>query len=279
MSRSKDFRIRAISAAILAPTVLALTIVGGAPFVVLILATALIGVREWVRFTLPVPRSDLGTTTRARQWTLEFSYAFVIAAILVCWAAGAGPALWLIAALGVVLFLGLMRLRGADRLLVALGVPYLGIACIALLSLRGQPDQGLLLTLWLVLSVWATDTGGYVAGRAVGGPKLMPRVSPNKTWAGLVGAATAAGTISAIVVVGVFHGEAAIGFLIGAATGVVAQGGDLFESWLKRRHGIKDSGELIPGHGGLLDRIDGLVAAAPVFSLFQVTFGKALPWL
>lgn len=138
----------------------------------------------------------------------------------------------------------------------ALGVGYIGTAAIAILFLREQP-QGFLLALWTLVIVWATDTGAYFAGRSIGGPKLAPAISPNKTWAGLIG-----GMVLAVIVGGAiayFGGLPAMAYWLGAPLAVVAQAGDLLESWMKRRVNVKDSGKILPGHGGLLDRIDGLL--------------------
>ena len=139
----------------------------------------------------------------------------------------------------------------AGRPALALGVPYVGLPGAALLVLRDRPG-GLPLVLLLMLAVWASDSGAYAAGRLVGGPKLAPAISPSKTWSG------AAGGLVAASLVGLCFGRP----LLGAALAAAAQLGDLFESGAKRRFGVKDSGTLIPGHGGLLDRLDGLMAAA-----------------
>jgi phosphatidate cytidylyltransferase len=142
---------------------------------------------------------------------------------------------------------------------VALGVGYIGTAAIAILFLREQP-LGFALALWTMAIVWATDIGAYFAGRRIGGAKLAPGISPNKTWAGLVGGMIAAAVVGALV--------ARLGHLsaramwLGAPLAVVAQLGDLLESGMKRRIDVKDSGRILPGHGGLLDRIDGLLPVA-----------------
>ncbi|RZM07236.1 MAG: phosphatidate cytidylyltransferase, partial [Sphingomonas sp.] len=123
-----------------------------------------------------------------------------------------------------------------------------------------QQEQGVALTLWTLLVVWGTDTGAYFAGRKFGGPKLAPRLSPNKTWSGLVGGAITALIVGAVVAV---LGKLSAPFLgLGGAMALLAQAGDLYESWLKRVAGVKDSGRLLPGHGGALDRFDGLVPVA-----------------
>ena len=114
--------------------------------------------------------------------------------------------------------------------------------------------------LWLMATVWATDIGAYFAGRTIGGPKIAPAISPSKTWAGLFGGMVAAGLVSWLI--GRWIGSDAGFFMLGAPMAVLAQMGDFFESWMKRRAGVKDSSALIPGHGGVLDRLDGLLPVA-----------------
>jgi phosphatidate cytidylyltransferase len=141
------------------------------------------------------------------------------------------------------------------------GLLVIGLACLGFLALRELPARGLTIVLWLILVVVATDVGAYAAGRRFGGPKLWPRVSPNKTWAGLGGGVLCAACTGAAVAVLTGGGMAGAAALLSAGLAVVAQGGDLVESAVKRRFGVKDAGRLIPGHGGLLDRLDGLTAA------------------
>jgi phosphatidate cytidylyltransferase len=140
------------------------------------------------------------------------------------------------------------------------GIAYVAIPALALLYLRGRED-GLLLATWTLATVWVTDIGAFAAGRSIGGPKLAPSVSPNKTWAGLIG-----GVISALVLglmLWWFFGLRLQLALASPILAVIAQIGDLYESWLKRQAGVKDSGTILPGHGGVLDRLDGLVPVAP----------------
>lgn len=144
------------------------------------------------------------------------------------------------------------------------GVYYVGLPVLALLFLRNH-EQGLLLAFWALGLVWATDIGAYFAGRSIGGPKLAPAISPSKTWSGLGG-----GVAAALAFGFTLHAWLGLPIRLGAASGllaVIAQLGDLFESWLKRRAGVKDSGRLLPGHGGVLDRLDGVAAAAPIAAL------------
>lgn len=161
------------------------------------------------------------------------------------------------------------------------GFAYVGIPCIALLWLRGitltaEPNAGMRLALYLIFIIVATDTGAYFAGKRIGGPKLAPAISPGKTWAGLAGGVLAAAATGAVCASFTPYPMTFAGCIwTGAFLALVAQGGDLFESWLKRRAGLKDSGVLIPGHGGILDRVDGVVAAAPVFALMVALSGLA----
>ncbi len=149
---------------------------------------------------------------------------------------------------------------------------YVGIPVFALIWLRARPDDGLLLAFWALSLVWATDIGAYFAGRAIGGPKIAPSISPNKTWAGLGGGIVA--TLLLGYLLHRFAGLSAKLVMISPLLTVIAQVGDFFESWMKRRAGVKDSGSLLPGHGGVLDRLDGLVTSAPVSAMF-VAMGLA----
>lgn len=150
---------------------------------------------------------------------------------------------------------------------IGLGMLYIGIACLSFLWLRHVPEEGRNLVFWLLAVVWATDIGAYFAGRGIGGPKLAPKISPNKTWAGLIGGALSAGLVG-VLAAGFLGREAMLLVVGGMVLAVVAQGGDLLESWCKRRFGVKDSSHIIPGHGGILDRVDGLLAVLPVAFLY-----------
>lgn len=144
-------------------------------------------------------------------------------------------------------------------------VVYLATAMTSFVMLR---EMGPIPVFALLLAIWATDIGAYAAGRMIGGPKLAPSISPNKTWAGLVGGIVASAIVFFIFAYFTPAQESILGLLaIGAIIAVVGQIGDLMESFLKRKASAKDSSHLIPGHGGLLDRIDGLLLAAPVFLL------------
>ncbi len=152
---------------------------------------------------------------------------------------------------------------------LGLGIVYLGIPATLLIDIRLSPEQGTAQVFWLVAVVIATDIGAYVGGHAIGGPRMAPRISPGKTWAGAVSGALAA-TLSGLLVIALFQGELRlVAALLAGFVSVAAQLGDLLESAVKRHWGQKDSGTLIPGHGGILDRIDGLLLAAPAFALLS----------
>lgn len=142
------------------------------------------------------------------------------------------------------------------------GFLYALLPALSLLWIRDRADQGLEMLLWVFIVTWATDIGAYFAGRAIGGPKLAPSISPNKTIAGLAGGIVSAG-LAGFVWVQAMHLPPLL-IWVAPTLAVAAQAGDLFESWMKRRAGVKDSGDWLPGHGGMLDRLDGLVPVAMV---------------
>jgi len=159
------------------------------------------------------------------------------------------------------------------RTWVAGGVPYAGALGVAPIVLRSDGEAGFLAMIFLFAIVWATDIVAYFVGRGIGGPKLMPQVSPKKTWSGALG-----GTVAAVFAALAMAKAAALtGWfaiaMLAIILSVVAQGGDLFESFLKRRFGAKDSSHLIPGHGGLMDRLDGFVTASVVAALIGLARG------
>ena len=150
------------------------------------------------------------------------------------------------------------------------GLIWIVLACLAFVWLRGLPVIGFRLVLWLLILVWAVDIGAYACGRTIGGPRLAPLVSPNKTWAGLAGgvvSAVVAGTLVTAILG--FH-DRMLYALASGGLAVIEQMGDLMESYAKRRFGVKDSGTLIPGHGGLLDRLDGAIAVASAVALAEL---------
>lgn len=160
----------------------------------------------------------------------------------------------------------------------SLAIIYTLAAVVALLWLRHQPSTGRETVLWIVACVIAADTGAYVLGSLAGGLKLAPTISPSKTWSGLIGGMCWAGVISALMGLVFQLGETVTLAMIGVGIAVVDQLGDLLESAAKRRAGVKDSGRLIPGHGGLLDRVDGLLATLVVVAMVRLLVGGDWPW-
>ena len=167
----------------------------------------------------------------------------------------------LAAAAATAMFYEWMRIvRGWGAGWAIAGFIYALLPALALLWIRDRAIDGLAVILWVFLVTWATDIGGYLVGSAIGGKKLAPSISPGKTWAGLFGGIAAAALIAGGWVLGV--GLAKVLLVLAPLFALAAQAGDLFESWMKRRAGLKDSGTWLPGHGGVLDRLDGLVPVA-----------------
>jgi phosphatidate cytidylyltransferase len=260
-----ELRLRALSAAVMAPIALAAAWYGGYVFAAMVAVAAAMMALEWDRMT---GGSGRGSTTAVTMLTVAAALALALfgqaALALASVLAGAGA-------------VALLAVRsGREPWMVGAGALYIGVPAIALLWLRVNPGDGREHVLWLLLVVWATDIGGYVSGRAIGGPRLAPRVSPGKTWAGLCGGVVAAAGVGAIVGFLLDQGRVGVTIFASATLAVVAQAGDLLESWLKRRCGIKDTGLVIPGHGGVMDRVDGLVAAAPIMALLALAAGGSL---
>ena len=250
--KAANLALRILSAGVLAPLAV-LIVVLGAPYTdvaMIVLAGAMAW--EWARL--------------CGEGRLDRPGYILIASVTAALAAGAlrdyTIAAWIIAAGAMAAAAFSARDEGRLSLWTVLGLVYLGLACLGVIWLREIPGEGRDIVLWLLALVWATDTGAYLAGRTIGGPKLAPKISPNKTWAGLAGGVASAAAVGAIAAA--LHGAVSVALLavISAGLAVVAQGGDLLESRLKRRFGAKDSSNLIPGHGGLLDRLDGVLSAA-----------------
>ncbi len=251
----RDFGTRLVSGLVLAAGALALTYAGVTPFAALVLAVTLIVAWEW---GVIVRKGGIDTIF------ILHAIAVIVAVVLTLFGL---PALGIIAVLvGAIL----AALLGFERLgrISALGVLYAGLPAIALIWIRSSASYGFEAALFILLTVWASDTGAYLAGRLIGGAKLMPKVSPNKTWAGLGGAVSAAIAVGAGFALAIPALSASRLLTTAALLAVVSQIGDLMESALKRWHGVKDASGLIPGHGGFMDRVDGLIFAAIAAVLF-----------
>lgn len=234
----------------------------------LVAALGIGGVAEWVRLQKP----------RHEALLIALSAGAVAAMIATGYMARPALAAMLGCILMLALFVAAARLDFEKAGWVALGLPYMGGGCLALLAVRMMPDYGLGLMLYLLVVVWGTDIGAYFCGRAIGGPKLLPQVSPSKTWAGLLGGMASAAALAFIAGEVQHIRMPLLGAGLAMVLAAVAQLGDLFESYVKRRCGVKDSSHLIPGHGGILDRIDGLVFAALFLVLFQTMVGDDIQW-
>ncbi len=170
------------------------------------------------------------------------------------------------------------RKRGvAPRgLILIAGLCYLIPATLALIWMRDDAVVGRGNVMFVVLVVWASDIGAYLVGRLIGGPRLAPLISPGKTWSGAVGGLIGACLVGVVAVSLGGHGAALQAACVAGGLGIAAQLGDLLESFVKRRFGVKDSGWLIPGHGGLLDRLDGMLTAAPLAALLILALGRGM---
>jgi phosphatidate cytidylyltransferase len=255
--RSGDLSVRIASAVLLAAVALLGAYFGGVFAGLVAAAVAAIVHLEWA-----------GVTARERQLSLPLALA-VVAAIMV---ASAGSIAIGFAIAGVAVLAA--ATIGREPWL-PLGVAYAASLGLSLIVLRLAPEYGLAAVIVLFAVVWATDTGAYVAGRTIGGPKLWPRISPRKTWAGAIGgllAAIVAGSAAAVL-----SGIAVTLplLLVMIVLSIASQIGDLFESWVKRCFGVKDSGHLIPGHGGLMDRVDGLTFAGALAASIGAAHGGA----
>jgi len=258
--RGSELALRVCSALVLVPLAIGTAYVGGWPFAVFWGAAALGVYWEW---TALVAGRDRRSVLMAGAGSIVLTIALVVTAHHL---AGA-----IVLAMGL---LGATALAPAERrAYVAGGIPYAGALGVAPIMLRSDNHDGFLAMILLFAIVWATDIVAYFVGRAVGGPKLMPQVSPKKTWSGALGG-TAAAVVAALAVAkaAALPGLFAIAMLA-IILSVLAQGGDLFESFLKRKFGAKDSSGLIPGHGGLMDRLDGFVAAGVAAALIGLARG------
>ena len=246
----------------LAVIAIAATYYGSYWFALFIIVGAIAAAREWHRM---LPGSQYGWFSLASGLAIAGSAG---SAVLLT---HAGDMLWAwipwsILAMGVFANLVLSPVRRNAMLWHATSMFYVGVPALCLVIIRQVPANGMWELFALFFAVWATDTGALFTGNLVKGPKLWPTLSPNKTWSGAVGGAVA-GTVATAVLFVVLNSNPWHGALVGLCASVVGQLGDLFESFLKRKVGRKDSGSLIPGHGGVLDRIDSMLFVAPVAAM------------
>lgn len=267
--RRRALRARILSAGILVPLALAAVTFGAPYFEAFLTLAAVLMAREWARMTkgAALARTGVLLAIAAGSMVLVAATGLDVPTLL---AAGFGAALMLYV---------YARIRHVHAALwYAAGALAIGLPCAAFVWLRNDLPGGLLTTYWALAVVWAADTGAFAAGRAIGGPKLAPKISPNKTWAGLLGAVLAATGASGIAGWLLGAHDAATLMPLGGAVALVAQAGDLAESFLKRHFGVKDTGGLIPGHGGLLDRADSLLAVIPMVAIMSWLGDGLLIW-
>lgn len=259
-SSPRNLALRVLSAIVLAPVALVCAYLGGWPFALFWAAAGLAVLWEWITLV-----------AGARH---RLMYSCCAATIVV-----AAGVFWVDRPVTAMLLLGLGALAAAvfvrrdRRLWIVGGIGYSGAMMLAPILLRNDQDYGFLAILYLFAIVWTTDVLGYFAGRTIGGPKLLPAVSPKKTWSGAV--AGALGAVAVAVIGGAYGGASHLGAIGGIALmlSVVSQFGDLLESWIKRQFGAKDASQLIPGHGGVMDRLDGFWAAALLGCLIGLSRG------
>jgi phosphatidate cytidylyltransferase len=250
---SRNLLMRVVAALVLAPLAIAIAYAGGWLWAALATLAAIGLYVEWLTIV---------GAARHRLVVASGVVALAVAGLFL--ALGRIDASLLALALG---FAAVATLSPERRNWTVAGYGYAAAAEMASVLVRFDQIEGFVALILILLVVWVTDIGGYFAGRGVGGPKLWPRVSPNKTWAGAIG-----GFAASLAVAGGFAafglGKTVPLLLLGSALSIVSQLGDLFESAVKRRFGVKDSSHVIPGHGGLLDRLDGFVAAVVLAAIF-----------
>jgi phosphatidate cytidylyltransferase len=255
---SRNLVTRVVAALVLAPLAIGAAYAGGFWWTALATLGAIGLYVEWLMVV---------SATRDRRVVAGGIAALAVAGL--CLAARRIDVALVVLALGLAAVVGLSAER---RRWTAAGFLYAAAAFLASVLVRLDQIEGLVALILVLLVVWATDISGYFVGRSVGGPKLWPRISPNKTWAGAIG-----GFVASLLVAAGFaaFGLARTGpvLLLGACLSIASQLGDLLESAIKRHFGVKDSSHIIPGHGGLMDRLDGYVAAIVMAAIFGILRG------
>jgi phosphatidate cytidylyltransferase len=257
---SRNLIMRVLAAAVLAPAAIAIAYAGGWLWAALVTLAAIGLYVEWLMIV-----------GAAREPRVIASGVAALAAAGICLALGRIEAALVVLAVGLA---AVALLSPERRSWAATGFAYAAAAELASVLVRLDPVQGFAALMLILLVVWVTDIGGYFAGRGIGGPKLWPRVSPKKTWAGAIGGFALSLAIAAGFA-GFGLGKTGPLLLLGAVLSIASQLGDLFESAVKRRFGVKDSSHIIPGHGGLMDRLDGFVAAVVLAAIFGLLRGGA----
>ena len=256
-----NLTLRVLSALVLAPVVLVCIFLGDPAYNILVATMGAVMAWEWEKMIT--------------EKTTALSLIIGSLAVMIAFVTRNYPAEALaLMALGAVF----VYFKSGKNLLLSFGVFYICIPVFSLIYIAyysgyNDLDYSFIYILWLLFVVWATDIGGYVFGKSIGGPKLVPKISPKKTWAGLIGAMASAALITYVLVLTMNHyyeeGLSVSYFVISSVVlAVISQIGDIFESAIKRSLDLKDSSNLIPGHGGIFDRVDGLLFAAPAVAIF-----------
>lgn len=257
---SRNLLMRVLAAVVLGPAAIAIAWYGGWLWALLVISASVGLYLEW-----------LTVVGLVRDWRASVPGVTALAIAGICLIAARLDAALIVLGVGLV---AVGSLSPERRNWAAAGFLYAAAAEVAAILVRLHPDHGFAALFFVLLVVWAADIGGYFAGRGFGGPKLWPRVSPKKTWAGAIG-----GFAGSLAVAGAFaaagSGKTGPLLALGALLSVISQLGDLFESAVKRRFGVKDSSHLIPGHGGLMDRLDGFVAAVVAAAILGFLRGGA----
>lgn len=260
----EDFAARLLTSLVVGAIAAIFIFSGPTPFAVLAVAVALLVSWEWGRL---VHGLDAGILVAVQIGTVAVSG--LLAASL---SAGLG-----LLALPIGAILATLLSLGRNSFLSAAGVFYAGFPVVAAIWLRSDAALGLQAVIFLILVVATADTAAFLCGRLMGGPLLNPRISPNKTWAGFFGALIASAIVGGLFWLAVPDGSVFRLAATGAALALVAQAGDLAESALKRRFGAKDAGSILPGHGGVMDRVDGLFAAVAAAGLAAAAINMYSP--
>ena len=261
---SGNLRLRIFSTLILAPPFVIAAYYGRPWFDLFVWSIGLLMISEWAKISLDEEKSPVRLFAIGAVMVFLVVYYFSPLTAVVVAAVGA-----------TVCGIAGRRSKVLRLIWLAIGIAIISIFCLSFLWIRDFPELGRTLMIWLIFTVWFTDTGGYFFGRCIGGPKLAPAISPNKSWAGLAGGVLLA-VIWSVIWLSDISGNA-IGVSIGAGivTAILAQIGDLGVSKFKRRFGVKDSSALIPGHGGVLDRMDGMLLSAPALAILLILAGES----
>jgi phosphatidate cytidylyltransferase len=248
----------------LAATAIALLFYSPVWFAGVTVVMTLFAAREWHRMVRPPElRAAADHAALHIQTAITgLSIALAMTALLLRFV----PVAFVVLAVGAVAAFVVSQRRGDNPIWHAAGVLYLGLPALALAGLRVFPAQGAQIVLGMFLIIWATDTGALCFGKTIGGAKIAPRLSPGKTWSGTIGGSLTAALIFGLYI-GFFGRPMLPAMAFALVFSVIAHGGDLFESWVKRRFDTKDSGSIIPGHGGVLDRMDSTFACSVVMAL------------